>query len=393
MPLHDPHTLAATLMSARFYGAKSEPIDEVTVLREVPCGPFHWLIVNVRHGETQDLYQLLVNDAGEDVLGTPEGAAAYREAIGDIAEISGDTGVTGNPRPFKGEQSNTSVVFGGRMYKVFRRLEHGLNPDVELLSEITDCPHVAAVHGHTSYDLDGVKVTLSMVQDLVPGATDGWKYALALTGNPAAFVSEARALGAATARVHADLAAAFDTESTPARQLAQRLRGHFSSLKKRAPELSEVEEAVMGVYAALASRGESVNLQRIHGDLHLGQVLRSENGYTLVDFEGEPARDLEDRRRPDAAARDVAGLVRSIDYAAHLNNGGSPTAESEEWAAGAIGALLEGYGYDTRDAFQALLLRALVLDKACYELVYEANNRPDWIDIPRSAIRRLTAEG
>lgn len=391
--------LAETLMNARFYGAKSEPIDDVTVLREAPCGPFHWLIVDVSHGGKNDLYQLVLNDDGDDVLGTPEGAAAYRAALADIAVVHGDMSVDGEPVPFTGEQSNTSVVFGDKMFKAFRHLEHGLNPDVELLSEIGQCPHVAAVHGHTSFDIDGTDVTLSMVQDLVPGAKDGWRYALSLTEDSPAFRHEAHSLGAATAAVHRELAASFPTERMSAADFAERLHEHFASLKGRAAELADVEDAVMAVYDQLAAADSAgaddatagVELQRIHGDLHLGQVLRTENGYTLVDFEGEPARDLDDRRRPDAAARDVAGLVRSIDYAANFNNDGVATDESTKWAADATAALLDGYGFEVDDEFQALLLRALVIDKACYELVYEVNNRPDWAGIPRAAIKRLTA--
>ena len=126
----------------------------------------------------------------------------------------------------------------------------------------------------------------------------------------------------------------------------------------------------------------------MHGDLHLGQVLFTRERYVLLDFEGEPARPLAERRLPDSPARDLAGLIRSIDYAAHFNaySGRPGPADPARWAAEATEALLEGYGPLDAQKVPAGWLDAYVLDKALYEVAYEANNRPGWAGIPRAAV-------
>jgi len=161
------------------------------------------------------------------------------------------------------------------------------------------------------------------------------------------------------------------------------------------PELEELRDAVTAVYDR-AEQATWPSLQRIHGDLHLGQVIDAPGrGWLLLDFEGEPLRPLPERTAPDLALRDVAGMLRSLDYAAgaaHREHGADVPAE---WAVAARTAFLDGYareaGHDPRE--DAELLAALELDKALYEAVYEVRNRPDWLPIPVAGVRRLLATG
>ena len=344
--------LARMLLDARFYGAKSEPVDKVEVVSETPAGDARLLIlrVNGRH-----LYQVLVDDTGQDILATsPE---LYLRAH-DLPQ--------GEAKAIDGEQSNTSLIVGDQMVKVFRRLEAGLNPDVELLSQIADCPHVAPVRGWVTDTIDGREHTLAMVQDFVPDADDGWRYALGFATHNAPFGAEASLLGEATRAVHEALAGAFEVGVG---------KPVLGDLLDTAPVLGEFADAARAVYDSL---DDEVPVQRVHGDLHLGQVLRTPDTYVLIDFEGEPARPLAERRRPDSPLRDVAGVLRSLDYAAHVA-GASP-----EWAEAAGDAFLEGYGIG-----RSRLLDAYVLDKVLYEVVYESDNRPDWVHIPLAAVKRI----
>lgn len=388
--------LRSMLQGARFYGAKSERIDQVEILREATVTGGRLMILRVHHGGGSDLYQVLVDAAGADVLGEPGVATAYGQAL--LAGVPAGFGtlhtVTELPgglrgRASQGEQSNTSLIFsdgtGDRlMIKVFRRLEAGLNPDVELLSRIPDCPSTAAVLGWVTEEIDGDEHVLAMVQDFVPDARDGWAYALGFAANQASFGAEAQLLGRATRNVHTALAGAFPTQRVPGERLARALTEHLDQLLGRAPTLAPYAEQIRDRYREVG-RGLH-EIQRIHGDLHLGQVLRTPETYILIDFEGEPARPLAQRRLPDSPLRDLAGIIRSLDYAAHFHarSGGDGPADPGAWSGRATREFLEGYG-----AADSPLLQAYVLDKALYEVVYETDNRPDWVDIPLDALRRL----
>ncbi|RNE49604.1 hypothetical protein [Corynebacterium alimapuense] len=392
--------LARMLENARFYGAKSEPIDEIETLHEadLPGIPgIRLLILRVHHGGKRDLYQVCVDESGKDVFANPAVIARYGNALAagtpagfGTLEIIGDqlSATLDIPgRMISGEQSNTSLIFGKKtMLKVFRRLEAGENPDVELLSQISECANIAPVRGWVTEDIDGASHTLAMVQDFVPDAEDGWRFALNFAGVDASFGVEAALLGESTQNVHAALAGAFPTTEVDSAQLAAGLEDNLDELVTRAPVLARVADQVRAVYRTLPHETHSV--QRIHGDLHLGQVLRTPERYVLIDFEGEPARPLEQRRRPDSVLRDLAGIIRSFDYAAHFpaRSGASGPANPAGWAADATAAFLEGYGVE-----RSPVLDAYVLDKALYEVVYESDNRPDWVDIPLAAIDRLLA--
>lgn len=378
--------LARMLLDARFYGAKSDPIEDVEIVREVSVDDSdeaRLLILRVAHGGRHSLYQVLVDATGDDILATsPE---LYLGAVaGGVGTRHGEDLPTGAARAVGGEQSNTSLIVGDRMLKVFRRLEAGENPDVELLSRIPDCPNVAPVRGWVTAEIDGTDHTLAMVQDFVPDADDGWRFALGFATLDAPFGAEASLLGEATRAVHEALAQALPTESVDLSELAAKLTRQLDELVERAPVLAEYADDARAVYGALD--GGDTRVQRVHGDLHLGQVLRTPDTYILIDFEGEPARPLADRRMPDSPLRDVAGILRSLDYAAHFpaHSGGAGPEDPASWAQAAAEAFLEGYGIAPGP-----LLDAYVLDKALYEVVYESDNRPEWVDIPLAAVRRI----
>lgn len=380
-------SLAHTLATARFYGAKSEAIDETEVLLSAPATAEgeQLSLVAVHHGGSCDLYQLLLNDKEEDVLGaratelgetlssgTPAGWGTWHELRPFPAGLHG--------RQLSGEQSNTSLIFsdGQRdrvVLKYFRKLEPGINPEVELLAGMGPTEHVAPVYGWVDTEFQGQTYVTAVAQEFIADSEDGWKRALRWAEAGQSFAEDARLLGEATADVHRALAEGFPAPALTGEEVAAKLEKRFRSLADRVPYLERFATGVEERYRSLEG---STPAHRVHGDLHLGQVLRTPERYVLIDFEGEPARPLAERRQPDAAVRDVAGLVRSIDYASQ-----SVEAPST-WAEEATSALLEGYGADPADPF----LTAYVLDKALYEVAYEVDNRPDWAHIPRAAVEK-----
>ncbi|VTR76541.1 maltokinase N-terminal cap-like domain-containing protein [Cellulomonas hominis] len=352
----------------------------------------------------------------------PEGAQA--------APASG----LGTPKVLPGEQSNTSVILPGAgpdgstaMLKVFRGLSDGDNPDVDVpraLAEVgwTHVPRPLAWLGAQWPDGDGTAHGhLGVLSAFVPGATDGFELACELARRGESFADLAQDLGAVVGQMHRALSEALPTDDataageppasdgssgspgpsdSPGRHAAEPdpglspaagvvadgLAARFAWAVEAVPELEQHAEAV----AALAERtrllAEVPPRQRVHGDLHLGQVLRGDGTWYVLDFEGEPLVPVAQRTRPDLALRDAAGMLRSFDYAAAV--GGAPGA----WTEVARTAFLAGYSAETGDldpATRAHLLRVLELDKALYEAVYEARNRPTWLAIPLRAVQRL----
>lgn len=375
------------LASQRFYGAKSDTIDAITVATARPvavagCGATaKWQLLDVTRGADSDTYQVLLaesaNGETQDILSTDSGATAYVAALPELGEVHGDL-ITGAATPLGAEQSNTNLVVGNTIVKVFRHLEDGLNPDVELLTRIGDCPHVAAVNAYVTRG----EQTLAMQQEFIRGGIDG--FVLTTGGSAegtlpeAEVAAQAESLGRAMRTVHEALAHAFGVQERPTRSIADTLTANLDAYVRRAPLLADFAPRIRALYAELGRTESTVPVQRIHGDLHLGQTLKTPKRWYLIDFEGEPARPLAQRRRPDHRLRDVAGMVRSYGYARAV--GGFDV----EWERGGVEKLLAGYGAE-RDA----LLAAYIVDKAAYEVIYEANNRPDWVDIPLDAIRDL----
>jgi len=315
-----------------------------------------------------------------------------------------------------GEQSNTSLMYGDiAILKVFRRLQPGMNPDVEVQAALSrlGAAHVPRLLGYVEAEVDGELTSLAMLQEFMTTASDGWELAKASVRDLMAeadlhaeeaggdFSAEATRLGIAVAEVHRDLAIAFGTSRTSA--TAWQARTHAMSAKLEdalqiVPALDEVAAGLRALYAEAADAAtDGLPVQRIHADLHLGQALRTVHRWVLIDFEGEPMADIATRREPDSALRDVAGMLRSFDYAGHHRvieaAGSSPQLayRADEWAQRNRNAFCDGYaegaGFDPRT--QGAILRAFEAEKAVYESVYEARNRPSWLAIPLASLHGL----
>ncbi|SFN59624.1 maltokinase N-terminal cap-like domain-containing protein [Mycetocola miduiensis] len=333
-----------------------------------------------------------------------EGADATGRAFGKLEVTS-----ILSARVLTGEQSNTSIIYrvdtpDGPLRvicKVFRALHHGENPDVVLQSALAaagshSVPHsIGCVEGEwNDVGQPGGRARghLAFAQEFMTGAEDAWRFALRASEAGIDFRADAHALGAVTAEVHRTLAASFGTRPASVEDIAEALSSWQSRLQvaiDEVPAIAELRGVIDGLYAA-AGDLEWPPLQRVHGDYHLGQVLLADGQWILLDFEGEPLRPMLERSRPDFALRDVAGMLRSFDYVA--GSLGS-TEHAAEWTSASRRAFLSGYieesGTDLRAHRE--LLDAFEMDKAVYEAVYEARNRPDWLPIPLSALRRLAS--
>jgi maltokinase len=323
-----------------------------------------------------------------------------------------DPGRVRRSRVLSGEQSNTSIIYdveGGPVEhviaKVFRVLHHGDNPDVTTQASLTrgGSTHVPSSFGSlratwTDPGRDGGTATghLAFSQEFLPGLDDAWRVALAAAAVGTDFTAEAHDLGVAVAEMHATLAVELGSVAAGPDEIDGALvsmRRRIATAAREVPEIAEHEAAISRVYDA-AGHLAWPDLQRIHGDLHLGQALLSpERGWMLIDFEGEPLRPMPERSRPDLPIRDIAGMLRSFDYVAGSLAHESTPVDAHEWAHDARKAFVDGYiassGVDIRAA--RALLDAFEIDKAVYEAIYESRNRPDWISIPLAAVARLAA--
>jgi len=457
-PLQElPTLLSDWLPQQRWFAAKGRPVRAVALSARTPLltdgEPLldHLLLgVTFDDGSPEQHYQLLLGrreqpraDLEHAVVGPVDGMLAY-DALWDVdvtawlieairgGTVVGDVAFVPEPgaeiaRDVPGrvlgiEQSNTSVSWGETsILKVFRRVVPGLNPDLELHRALrsVDSHEVAALQGAIEGSLDGAPATLGMLQDFAANSADGWAMALVSVRDLLAegdlradevggdFAGEASRLGETIAVVHDELRRALGTSERDAREIAAVWHARLGVTTAEVPALVPHVDAIRATYDAVAGLGAPLSAQRVHGDLHLGQTLRTPYGWLVIDFEGEPAAPLEERVRPDSFLRDVAGMLRSFDYAAFHQilqwEPGSftdPDHDSQlvwranEWAERNRAAFCDGYalraGTDPRE--QRMLLRAFELDKAVYELLYETRSRPNWAPIPLASIARLTTE-
>lgn len=412
------------IASQRWFRAKQRAIAAVMPVDRAPIdGNAALLVLEVAYadGGAPDRYLVPAGDGREPAGG--EGAwSALAQVMRDGRVLEGASGRfigrwTGaveleaavDERRLSVEQSNTSVVLGERLIlKLYRVLEDGENPDVEISAFLTDAgfADTPPVAGFMVYeDADGRRSSAAMLQAFVDSGGDAWASMLeALATDPSRAVAVAAEVGRVTWRLHAALASHPDDPSFPARSasVAETAAWRASAERQLAQAVTAVSGAEHDRLVELAPRvrarfadifgaatGEA-RVSRIHGDYHLGQLLaRRDGGFAVIDFEGEPARPLEERRQPSSPLRDVAGMLRSLDYAARTTAEGrhAPGFEPEGWLAEARRAFLEGYGGIGSE--ERALLDAFELEKACYEVRYEASNRPDWLWLPLAAVERL----
>ena len=361
----------------------------------------------------------------------------------------------------RAEQSNSSIVFGDRyILKLFRKLEPGINPDIEIGHYLTEhkFAHTPAVLGALEYrDASGIVYAAGILQEFVANEGDAWKYTLSslseffgkalaqpnvlvlrtqdpllLANEPVPsevasligpYLASAALLGRRTAEMHIALASssasAFQPELFTAehanllhQDLVAQALTTFALVREKhsSAELLSLEPRVLESFSFLLSKPITVSLIRHHGDYHLGQVLYTGSDFMIIDFEGEPARPLAERRARTVALKDVAGMLRSFHYAAYaamygLVSGVPTDAESlakvDKWAAvwsAWVGAAYlrayfdqaEGYAFTpSSEQERRTLLHAFLLQKALYEVAYELNNRPGWVGIPIRGIVSL----
>jgi maltokinase len=442
--------LTTWLIRQRWFAGKGRTVHDLAVVAdtEITGGDpgLRHLLVTVSHGATSDCYQLFIgqrarlparlrhasigSDGGlqlYDALHDPDLTGALLEAIMEgravgalrFCRITGaDFSWAGRPGlgslVLTGEQSNTSLVFGeSAIFKAFRRVAPGPNPDLEVAAALAELgsTHVAEPFGWIETRMDGAATVLAILSRYLRAASDGWSLAAtsvrdlyAAAGTQAAeaggdFAGEAERLGIATAQVHADLAAAFGTselDPEAIRELAEQMFRRLDLAVAAVPELARHADMAGSAFSKLAKLTEPVQAQRVHGDYHLGQVMRTQTGWVVLDFEGEPASPLAQRRARSSPLRDVAGMLRSFDYAArhqlltHPDRAGLG-AVAGDWVRRNADAFCAGYaaagGPDP--AAHAVLLRALLVDKAVYEVLYEARNRPNWLTIPLESLAEM----
>jgi maltokinase len=438
----DEDRLIDYVTQQRWYGAKSRSVSHSEVLDSIVLRTtepqFALALVEMRYDTgAHDIYQLLYSIRGEEIeidgLGDAQLArelvSAMRsgltlqgaEGVAEFAPIDGPAGLGRellDARPVGGEQSNTSIVFDDELIlKIFRRLEPGINPELEMLRFLTEhgFANIPPLAGWYAYSGGPLAATLGILQQFVANGRDGWELALEeVTEAPETFLDRLQRLGAVTGEMHTVLSSdandpAFSPETPSVESLGlltatvdEEIARVFLTLPEDDERLQPIlgrGEEVREQLRMLTHAGSVGKVIRTHGDYHLGQTLWAESSWVILDFEGEPARSLAERRRKRAPLRDVAGMLRSFAYVAtaveYLRGSSAP----DGWEDQARARFLDGYlstvdptllpsGQTAIDR----LLAVFELEKAVYELRYELDNRPDWVGIPVAGIQRLIEE-
>jgi maltokinase len=435
----DEQALIDYVTQQRWYGSKSRAVMHAQLLDSVVLRTtepqFALAIIELTyetgvHDTYQLLYALIDGEISLDGLDEPQLARELVSAMRSGLTLHGAEGIVDfrpvegfaalgreltEARPVGTEQSNTSIVFDDELIlKAFRRLEAGINPELEILRFLTEkgFPNIASLGGWYAYSGGPISATLGILQEFVRGGVDGWGLALDEIGSaPEAFLARLRRLGEVTGTMHTTLASdpvdpAFAPETPSVESLGLLTATVDEEIGKVFLDLPDDDERL----AAILGRGEEVREQlrllthagspgkaiRTHGDYHLGQTLWAEDDWVILDFEGEPARSLTERRRKRSPLRDVAGMLRSFAYAATAAQMLRGTEVPDGWEEQARDQFLAGY-FEMVDptllpsgqvAIERLL-SVFELEKAVYELRYELDNRPDWVGIPVAGIQRL----
>jgi maltokinase len=415
--LRDDPLLLLALVQTRFATGTHELYQLPLALRppeEVPRGESiahtdEWTVYDALAEPSQAL-ELLRRIETTDEIATADGLFSFHQfdGAGDALGQATDVRVMGV------EQSNSSIVFDDRIVlKVFRKLEPGVNPELEILRFLTwrGFANIAPLHGWYDYEGQAFASTLGVAQSFLPDAVGGWELALdELWSAPEMFLERLGSLGTVTAQLHTVLASdatdpAFSPEEPSQEALALLTATIDEDIERIFVDLPDDEtlapiagrgQDVRERLAARAQIGVSGRVIRTHGDYHLGQTLHTPRGWVIIDFEGEPGRPLPERRQKRSPLRDVASMLRSFAYvtsALEIQRGRRATADFEQRArqrflehyfAAVDPSLMPG-----GDAVINNLLSIYELEKAIYELRYELNNRPDWISIPVAGIGRI----
>jgi trehalose synthase-fused probable maltokinase len=437
----DERSLIDFVTAQRWFGSKTRDVAHARVVDSAPLRDLEPRctieLVEVAFDtglhETYQLLRLLDGDELDGLADTSLARELVRAMRGGLT-IQGEQGtiefrpVAGlerlgtelaRARPIESEQSNSSIVFDDELIlKVFRRLEAGINPELEMLRFLTEhgFENIARLGGWYAYSGGSMEATLGVFQEFVRGGEDGWELALdELQRGPERFLERLRRLGEVTGRMHTVLGsdpgdANFAPEEPSTEALALLTATVDEQIEQIFLELPDGIEAL----GPIRGRAEEVREQlrqythlgpvgrviRHHGDFHLGQTLWADDDWVLLDFEGEPARSLVERRRKRSPLRDVAGMLRSFAYvasAARLQRGIDVPAD---WEQRARTEFLVGYRESAdasllppSDSALHRLLAVYELEKAVYELRYELDNRPEWVGIPVAGIVRLLEEG
>jgi maltose alpha-D-glucosyltransferase/alpha-amylase len=496
--------LPSYLTGCRWFGAKARTIRELRIIDEPlisphPGGPRHVLIeVNYTEGAAE-IYTLplqvardenahrisredqhavvatfadrnaILHDATFDpdyrgeiyrIIHDQRRLRARRgEIVGSATiEFTAAPDLSGNSSVLRAEQSNSSILFGDKYFlKIYRKLEEGINPDVEItrfLTERAKFPNVPAFGGTLEYRSGKNTVVLALIQSAIANEGDAWTFTLDAVGSyyervlsrkadldgagsaqltqeliGGIYPEKARLLGQRTGELHRALASESDDPGfapEPFNAMAQRSvvqsmrassRRAFELLRKKVDDLPDAfrteaeevlaaEKQILAQERRLLEQRSAAHKIRIHGDFHLGQVLHTGRDFIFLDFEGEPARPLGERKLKRSALRDVAGMMRSFQYAAYsalwqpaMRPEDVPFLErwADVWYREMSSTFLQSYLAATSDApfiprneaDLRIALEAYLLDKAVYEIGYELNHRPDWVVIPIRGIKHI----
>jgi len=427
----DDSSLIEFITNQRWYGSKTRNVASARVVdRAMLRDDLQLQLVEVRFATgTHETYQLLTDPNDFDALADDAHARTLLrlmragetvqagEGAVEFAAVGADAGEPQAARLIEGEQSNSSVVFDDALIlKVFRRVEAGINPELELLRFLSGAgfENIAELAGWYAYGGAQMEATLGIMQRFVTSGEDGWERALdAIVAGDEAFFDTLRRLGEVTGKMHTVLGSDptdpnFCPEQTSTESLGlltatvdEEIERMFMSLPEDAPDLDPIRgrgEEVRERLRLLTNIGGTGRVIRVHGDFHLGQTLWDGDDWVILDFEGEPARSLPERRRKRSPLRDVAGMLGSFGYAASAAEVLRDTKAPADWEDRARDEFLVGYRATVdrslvpSGAAMDKLLKVFELEKAVYELRYELNNRPDWVRIPVLGLARMLEE-
>ncbi|MGJ6979353.1 maltokinase N-terminal cap-like domain-containing protein [Aestuariimicrobium soli] len=418
--LLDSSALTDHVLGARWFGGKGRGgrltalvgldwyarTDEVSVRSEIvtvtyddSSQEFFHLLVSYRPSPREGAWAETADGWAGDATTDPSALRAMVRAVAEggsgaaswSSVVSHPELLTGEVTVFGGEQSNTNLLVGSAaLFKVFRRLETGRNLDIAVHDALVraGANSAAKLYGwvESEAEVPGLGgCDLAMVVERLADAEDGWELACASARTDGDFTADAAALGRALAEVHRSLADTFPAQKVSGDSVRATMTQRLRRAVEAAPVLADEAPGLERLFAGLA--GLQLNAQQTHGDFHLGQTLRTPQGWRIIDFEGEPMKTIEERRLPDSKWRDVAGMVRSFGYA---TSAADDPAAADAWLRRTSEAFLRAYAPQLTDE-QHRILDAYLADKAIYEVVYETRNRPTWVDIPLRALRTLTA--